>query len=56
MPSSCGVSLIGVDSVTCPMDVRRDTWRRLATDMRPAALDRAHDITLDELRRHSTPS
>jgi len=45
-----GVSLIGVDSVTCPMDVRRDTWRRLATDMRPAALDRvAHDITLDEL-------
>ena len=45
-----GVSLIGVDSVTCPMDVRRETWRRLATDMRPAALDRvAHEITLDEL-------
>jgi len=45
-----GVSLIGVDSVTCPMDVRRDTWRRLATDMRPAALAQvARDVTLDEL-------
>jgi len=45
-----GVSLIGVDSVTCPMDVRLDTWRRLATDLRPAALDSVgHDITLDDL-------
>ena len=35
-----GVSLIGVDSVTCPMDLRRDTWRRLATDMKPPALER----------------
>ena len=34
-----GVSLIGVDSVTCPMDLRRDTWRRLATDMKPPALE-----------------
>jgi NADPH2:quinone reductase len=34
-----GVSLIGVDSVTCPMDLRRDTWRRLATDMKPAVLE-----------------
>jgi NADPH2:quinone reductase len=45
-----GVSLIGVDSVTCPMDVRLETWRRLATDLRPAALDSVgHDITLDDL-------
>jgi NADPH2:quinone reductase len=45
-----GVSLIGVDSVMCPADVRAETWRRLATDMRPAALDTVgHDITLDEL-------
>jgi putative YhdH/YhfP family quinone oxidoreductase len=45
-----GVSLIGVDSVMCPADVRADTWRRLATDMRPAALDTVgHDITLDDL-------
>jgi acrylyl-CoA reductase (NADPH) len=33
-----GVSLIGVDSVTCPMEMRREVWRRLATDMRPTAL------------------
>ena len=33
-----GVSLIGVDSVACPMDLRRETWRRLATDMKPSAL------------------
>ena len=33
-----GVSLIGVDSVACPMDLRRETWRRLATDMKPPAL------------------
>lgn len=47
-----GVSLIGVDSVTCPADIRRETWHRLATDMRPAALERVgHDITLDDLPR-----
>jgi putative YhdH/YhfP family quinone oxidoreductase len=47
-----GVSLIGVDSVACPADIRADTWRRLATDMRPAALERVgHDITLDDLPR-----
>ena len=47
-----GVSLIGVDSVMCPADVRGDTWRRLATDMRPAALETVgHDITLDDLPR-----
>jgi len=45
-----GVSLIGVDSVSCPMDLRRETWQRLGTDMRPATLDLvARDIALDEL-------
>ena len=45
------VSLIGVDSVACPADLRRETWRRLATDMRPRALATVApaDITLDEL-------
>jgi len=47
-----GVSLIGVDSATCPADMRAETWRRLATDMRPTALDAVgHDITLDDLPR-----
>jgi NADPH2:quinone reductase len=34
-----GVSLLGVDSVQCPMDLRVEVWRRLATDMRPRALE-----------------
>jgi acrylyl-CoA reductase (NADPH) len=33
-----GVSILGVDSVTCPMPLRREVWRRLATDMKPASL------------------
>jgi acrylyl-CoA reductase (NADPH) len=33
-----GVRLIGVDSVLCPMDERLDVWRRLASDMKPAAI------------------
>jgi len=34
-----GVSLIGIDSAMCPMDVRVDVWRRLASDMKPARLE-----------------
>lgn len=33
-----GVSLLGIDSVNCPMAQRSEVWRRLATDMRPAHL------------------
>ncbi len=33
-----GVSLLGVDSAACPMELRRDVWRRLAGDMRPTSL------------------
>jgi NADPH2:quinone reductase len=33
-----GVSLLGVDSAACPMELRRDVWRRLAGDMRPGNL------------------
>ena len=45
-----GVSLIGVDSVACPMDLRRDVWRRLATDMKPDHLTAiARPIALDGL-------
>ncbi len=33
-----GVSLLGVDSVNCPMPSRQEVWRRLAGDMRPAHL------------------
>ena len=44
-----GVSLIGIDSVTCPMDIRRKTWQRLATDMKPALSVAVQEIGLDEL-------
>jgi acrylyl-CoA reductase (NADPH) len=47
-----GVSLLGIDSVTTPIDVRREVWRRLATDLRPAHLDEVrHEIDLDEVER-----
>jgi NADPH2:quinone reductase len=47
-----GVSLIGIDSAMCPMDVRAEVWRRLATDMKPGQLESiAHTITFDDLPR-----
>jgi NADPH2:quinone reductase len=45
-----GVSLIGIDSVMCPADLRMEAWRRLATDMKPTSLDAiAQEISLDDL-------
>lgn len=34
-----GVSLLGIDSVNCPMPQRLEIWRRFAGDMRPAQLE-----------------
>jgi acrylyl-CoA reductase (NADPH) len=45
-----GTKLLGIDSVMCPMDVRREVWRRLATDMKPAALKTmTRSISMGEL-------
>jgi putative YhdH/YhfP family quinone oxidoreductase len=45
-----GVSLLGVDSVNCPMAQRRRVWERLATDMRPRHLAQfTRTIPFDEL-------
>jgi len=45
-----GVSLLGIDSVMCPMEIRAEVWRRLATDMKPQALQTiAQEIALDGL-------
>ena len=33
-----GVTLAGVDTVECPMDLRREIWQHLATDWKPAGL------------------
>jgi acrylyl-CoA reductase (NADPH) len=35
-----GVNLLGIDSNTCPNDVRRTAWQRLAATLPEAALDR----------------
>ena len=45
-----GVSLIGVDSVMCPMDIRREVWRRLAGDLERSSLAAiAREIPLEGL-------
>jgi len=45
-----GVKLLGIDSVMCPMDLRREVWQRLATDMKPASLPvSAREIGLADL-------
>jgi acrylyl-CoA reductase (NADPH) len=42
-----GVALLGMDSVTLPIDARRRLWERLATDYRPRGL--GEDVTEVEL-------
>jgi acrylyl-CoA reductase (NADPH) len=46
-----GVSLLGVDSVRCPTDLRVELWRRLGGDLRPSALGAiaTEEIGLDQL-------
>jgi acrylyl-CoA reductase (NADPH) len=46
-----GVSLLGVDSVNTPDDVRRRVWDRLAGDLRPNGLDESitREIALDDV-------
>jgi NADPH2:quinone reductase len=45
-----GIKLLGIDSVMCPAGKRLDVWRRLATDMKPRALNAmATTITLNDL-------
>ncbi|MFA7269476.1 MAG: oxidoreductase [Sterolibacterium sp.] len=45
-----GVSLLGVDSVNCPMLLRAEVWRRLSSDMRPPHLEQmTRIIAFDQL-------
>lgn len=46
-----GVSLLGVDSVQCPMTIRRQIWNRMATDLKPEGLfgQMKNELTLEEL-------
>lgn len=45
-----GVSLLGIDSVNCPMAQRSEVWRRLAGDMKPRHLGAmTRHIAFDQL-------
>lgn len=48
---SRGINWLGIDSVKYPMEQRVEVWKRLAGDMKPAALGThiAHEVTLEEL-------
>src|SRR5699024_8082444 len=45
-----GVNLLGIDSVYCPMELRRTLWTRMATDLKIEQLnDLVTEVSLDEL-------
>lgn len=45
-----GVSLLGIETVNCPVNVRREIWRRLSQEWKLEHLDLiATEISLDEL-------
>ncbi|MHB8355048.1 MAG: acrylyl-CoA reductase family protein, partial [Burkholderiales bacterium] len=45
-----GINLLGIDSVLCPMSLRQEIWRRLATDLRPRHWNAIiHEVTLAQL-------
>ncbi len=44
-----GVSLLGIDSVNCPMPLRQQIWGRLADDWKPNLDQLSFEITLEEL-------
>src|SRR5262245_11472018 len=47
-----GVKLLGIESSMCPVDRRLETWRRLATDLKPAHLaSMIEEITFADLPR-----
>jgi acrylyl-CoA reductase (NADPH) len=44
------VCLLGIDSVMCPMGLRKAAWNRLATDLDPTKLSEiTHEISLDQV-------
>lgn len=45
-----GVSLLGIDSANYPMPIRREIWKKLASDWKPPHLEQfARESTLDDL-------
>jgi acrylyl-CoA reductase (NADPH) len=45
-----GVSLLGIDSVNCPMPRRAEVWRRLGADLKPEkVIGQARELAFEEL-------
>ena len=45
-----GVCLLGIDSVMCPLPLRKAAWERLARDLDHAKLaEITHEISLDQV-------
>lgn len=46
-----GVNLLGIDSVFCPMEIRKKLWERMGEDLKPNNFTEmiANEITLDDL-------
>lgn len=46
-----GINLLGIDSVYCPMELRKIIWQRMATEFKPDCLENIIDkeVTLEEL-------
>lgn len=45
-----GVSLLGIDSVNCPLQLRAQIWQRLAQEWRPQGLEQlVHEVGLADL-------
>ncbi|TGA96665.1 acryloyl-CoA reductase [Sporolactobacillus shoreae] len=46
-----GISLLGIDSVYCPMETRREIWQRLAREWKPSNLEHfvQSEVTIDRL-------
>jgi len=42
-----GVSLLGINSAACPIELREELWRRLAGEWRPRHLDRIRQAEVD---------
>lgn len=46
-----GVNWLGIDSVQCPMELRRKVWERLADDLKPSNLNEevVNEVSLEEV-------
>jgi acrylyl-CoA reductase (NADPH) len=45
-----GINLLGIDSVYCPMEIRKPLWERMASDFKPEVLESiSKEINLEEL-------